>query len=51
VNDSADPVRKVPRIPRVKNLDYYRRENIPIRCVNGLVKTAEPNPQASSEKM
>lgn len=51
VNDSADPVRKVPRIPRVKNLDYYRRENIPIRCPNGLVKTAEPNPQGSSEKM
>ena len=38
VDDSADPVRRVKRIPRTTNLDYYHRPDIPVRAVNGLVK-------------
>ncbi len=38
VDDSADPVRRVPRIPRTTNLEYYRRPDTPVRCENGLVK-------------
>jgi glycosyltransferase involved in cell wall biosynthesis len=38
VDDSADPVRRVKRIPRTTNLDYYQRPDIPIRAINGMLK-------------
>lgn len=45
VHDAADPVRRVPRIPRTKNWEYYRRKNAPIRCENGLEKLAATGSQ------
>ena len=38
VDDAADPKIRARRIPRKKTKDYYNRENVPIRCENGLVK-------------
>jgi glycosyltransferase involved in cell wall biosynthesis len=56
VNDTADPIRKVPRIRRTKNLEYYKRPDIPIRCLNGLEKlesstAPKGDVQARAEKM
>ena len=40
VDDAIDPKIRRRRIPRIKNLEYYNRPDIPVACVNGLVKKA-----------
>jgi glycosyltransferase involved in cell wall biosynthesis len=40
VDDAIDPKIRQRRIPRIKNLEYYQRADIPVACENGLVKKA-----------
>lgn len=42
VDDVVDPKIRARRIPRRKNLEYYRRPDVPVRCVNGLEKLTAP---------
>jgi hypothetical protein len=38
VDDIVDPKIRERRIPRRKDVDYYYRPDVPVRCENGLVK-------------
>jgi hypothetical protein len=40
VDDVIDPKIRQRRIPRRKNPEYYHRQDVPVKCVNGIEKLA-----------